>query len=120
MTHTAASTHIHLVETDGLVIAPTQSGTGRRRRRQDRKDKWTHEYAPLDAKRFPTFAPEWVVVPPVVAGDKYVYAPADFPELLCLNVADGKKVWSVKKGDGLYPAVVGDRCWWSARRPSAR
>jgi outer membrane protein assembly factor BamB len=45
----------------------------------------------------------------VVVGDNYNYAPADFPELLCLNVADGKKVWSVKKGDGLYPAVVGEQ-----------
>jgi hypothetical protein len=45
----------------------------------------------------------------VVVGDKYVYAPADYAELLCLNVADGKKVWSNEKGDGLYPAVVGDQ-----------
>jgi len=29
--------------------------------------------------------------------------------LLCLNVADGKKVWSIKKGDGLYPAVIGEQ-----------
>lgn len=69
-------------------------------------------HPPEDAIKWLTghsFAPEWVVVPPVVAGDQYVYAPADFPELLCLNVADGKKAWGAKKGDGLYPAVVGER-----------
>ena len=45
----------------------------------------------------------------MVADGKYVYAPADFPELLCLNAATGDKVWATKKGDGLYPAVVGDK-----------
>jgi len=49
------------------------------------------------------------VVSPVVAENRYVYAPVGYSELLCLNVADGKKAWSAKKGDGLYPAVVGDQ-----------
>jgi outer membrane protein assembly factor BamB len=100
---------IHVVLTGNLAICPTNLGRVVAVEEKTGKIKWTHEYAPLDAKRFPTFAPEWFVIPPVVAGDKYVYAPADFPELLCLNVADGKKVWSVKKGDGLFPAVVGDQ-----------
>jgi RNA polymerase sigma factor (sigma-70 family) len=100
---------IHLITAGDLVICPTHLGRVVAVEARTGKVRWTHEYAPLDAKRFPTFAPEWVVVPPVVAEDRYVYAPADFPELLCLNLADGKKVWSIKKGDGLYPAVVGDR-----------
>jgi PQQ-like domain len=100
---------IHLVQTGDLILCPTHLGRVVAVEAKTGKIKWTHEYAPLDAKRFPTFAPEWVVVPPVVVGDRYIYAPADFPELLCLNVADGKKVWSVKKGDGLYPAVVGEQ-----------
>jgi hypothetical protein len=100
---------LYLVRSNDSLITPTNLGRVVAVDAKDGKIKWTHEYAPLDAKRFPTFAPEWVVVPPVVVGDKYVYAPADFPELLCLNVADGKKVWSVKKGDGLYPAVVGEQ-----------
>jgi outer membrane protein assembly factor BamB len=100
---------IHLVQAGDLILCPTHLGRVVAVDSKTGKIRWTHEYAPLDAKRFPTFAPEWVVVPPVVVGDKYVYAPADFPELLCLNVADGKKVWSVKKGDGLYPAVVGEQ-----------
>jgi PQQ-like domain len=97
---------IHLALANDLVICPTHLGRVIAVDSKTGKIKWTHEYAPLDAKRF---APEWVVVPPVVIGDKYIYAPADFPELLCINVADGKKVWSVKKGDGLYPAVVGEQ-----------
>ena len=100
---------IHLVQAGDLILCPTHLGRVVAVDAKTGKIRWTHEYAPLDAKRFPTFAPEWVVVPPVVVGDKYIYAPADFPELLCLNVADGKKVWSVKKGDGLYPAVVGEQ-----------
>src|SRR5262249_21682824 len=100
---------IHLTKGSDLILCPTHVGRVVAFDAKTGKVKWTHEYSPLDAKRFPTFAPEWVVVPPVVAGDRYVYAPADFPELLCLDVATGKKVWSVKKGDGLYPAVVGDR-----------
>ncbi len=100
---------IHLVQAGDLILCPTHLGRVVAVEAKSGKIKWTHEYAPLNAKRFPTFAPEWIVVPPVVVGDKYIYAPADFPELLCLNVADGKKVWSVKKGDGLYPAVVGEQ-----------
>lgn len=99
---------IHLVQSGDLILSPTHLGRVLAVDSKTGKIAWTHEYAPLDAKRFPTFAPEWVVVPPIVVGDKYIYAPADFPELLCLNVADGKKVWSIKKGDGLYPAVVGE------------
>jgi hypothetical protein len=99
---------IHLTRAGDLILCPTHLGRVVAVEAKTGKVRWTHEYAPLDAKRFPTFAPEWVVVPPAVVGDRYVYAPADFPELLCLNVADGKKVWSVKKGDGLYPAVVGE------------
>jgi len=100
---------INLVENKGSIICPTHLGRVVAVDSKTGKIQWTHEYAPLDAKRFPTFAPEWVVVPPVVVGDKYIYAPADFPELLCLNVADGKKVWSIKKGEGLYPAVNGEQ-----------
>jgi len=100
---------IHLLRAADLIVCPTHLGRLVAVEAKTAKVKWTHEYAPLDANRFPTFAPEWIVVPPVVADDKYIYAPADFPELLCLNVADGKKVWSAKKGDGLYPAVVGDQ-----------
>jgi RNA polymerase sigma factor (sigma-70 family) len=100
---------IHLAKAGDVIISPTHLGRVVAVEAKTGKVKWTHEYAPLDGKRFPTFAPEWFVVPPVVAGEKYIYAPADFPELLCLNVADGKKVWSIKKGDGLYPAVVGDQ-----------
>src|SRR5262249_54837472 len=100
---------IHLAKAGDLIVCPTHLGRVVAVEAKTGKVKWTHEYSPLDAKRFPTFAPEWVVVPPIVAGDKYIYAPADFPELLCLNVADGKKVWSAKKGDGLYPAVVGEQ-----------
>jgi len=100
---------ITLVSAGGLVMCPTHlgyvvavdAGTG--------QQKWFFEYAPVTAPRFENYAAEWVVVRPVVVQGKYVYAPADFPELLCLNVADGKKVWGVKKGDGLYPAVVGER-----------
>jgi hypothetical protein len=100
---------VHLVRAGDLVVCPTHLGRVVAVETKTGNIKWTHEYAPITAKRFETFAPEWVVVPPVVAGDKYIYAPADFPELLCLNVADGKKVWSAKKGDGLYPAVVGEQ-----------
>lgn len=100
---------INLIESDGLILYPTHLGRVVAVESKTGKIQWTHEYAPLDAKRFPTFAPEWVVVPPVAVGDKYIYAPADFPELLCLNVADGKKIWSVKKDNGLYPAVAGDQ-----------
>jgi RNA polymerase sigma factor (sigma-70 family) len=100
---------IHLAKAGDLIICPTHLGRVVAVEAKNGKVKWTHEYAALAAKRFSTFAPEWIVVPPIVAGDKYIYAPADFPELLCLNVADGKKVWSAKKGDGLYPAVVGDQ-----------
>jgi outer membrane protein assembly factor BamB len=100
---------IHLTKAGDLVVCPTHLGRVVAVEAKTGKVLWTHEYAPLDAKRFPTFAPEWVVVPPAVVGDRYVYAPADFPELLCLNVADGKKAWSVKKGDGQYPAVVGEQ-----------
>jgi outer membrane protein assembly factor BamB len=72
--------------------------------------KWVQPYLQRPPRNgLETVVPAWVVVPPVVVGDKYLYSPADFPELLCLNVADGKKVWSAKKGDGLYPAVVGER-----------
>jgi PQQ-like domain len=99
----------HLVQSGRFVLCPTHLGYVVALNAKTGKIEWFFEYAPITAKRFQTFAPEWVVVPPVVAGDKYVYAPADFPELLCLDVGTGKKVWSVKKGDGLYPAVVGDR-----------
>jgi outer membrane protein assembly factor BamB len=100
---------IHLVRSGSLVLCPTHLGYVVALNAKTGKMEWFFEYAPVTAKRFETFAPEWVVVPPVVVGDRYVYAPADFPELLCLDVANGKKVWSVKKGDGLYPAVAGDR-----------
>jgi len=100
---------IHLVEAGELILCPTHLGRVVAVEAKTGKVRWRHEYAPIGAKRFESFAPEWVVVPPVVAGDKYIYAPADFPELLCINVTTGKKVWSVKKGDGLYPAVIGDR-----------
>ncbi|HVK13716.1 MAG TPA: PQQ-binding-like beta-propeller repeat protein [Gemmataceae bacterium] len=99
---------IHLVESGGLVICPTHLGRVIAVDAKTGKAKWTHEYAPLQANRFSTFAPEWVVVPPVVADGKYVYAPADFPELLGLDPATGNKLWGTQKGDGLYPAVVGD------------
>jgi outer membrane protein assembly factor BamB len=89
------------------LICPTNSGFIVALNTATGAKSWTNRYIPR--KGFPTFAPEWVVVPPVVVGDKYIYAPADFPELLCLNVADCKKAWSVKKGDGLYPAVVGEQ-----------
>lgn len=100
---------IHVLRIGTTLIAPTNLGRVVAVDSITGKIQWTHEYAPLDARRFLTFAPEWVVVPPAVVGDKYIYAPADFPELLCLNAANGKKVWSIKKGDGLYPAVVGEQ-----------
>ncbi|HEX3147419.1 MAG TPA: PQQ-binding-like beta-propeller repeat protein [Gemmataceae bacterium] len=100
---------LHLVEAQGLIIAPTNLGRIVAVDSVSGKIRWTHEYAAIKAKRFPTFLPEWIVVPPVVVRDRYVYAPADFPELLCLNATDGKKIWTAKKGDGLYPAVVGEQ-----------
>ena len=48
-------------------------------------------------------------MPPTIVSDRYIYAPADDPELLCLNVADGKEIWSANKRDGLYPAVIGEQ-----------
>lgn len=100
---------ITLVSAHGLVICPTHLGYVVAADSAIGKQKWFFVYAPVTTPRFENFKPEWIVVPPAVVGDRYVYAPADFPELLCLNVADGKKMWSVKKGDGLYPAVVGEQ-----------
>ena len=42
-------------------------------------------------------------------GDRLIIALADAPELLCLDLADGKEIWSSNKGDGLYPAVIGEQ-----------
>lgn len=100
---------LHLTESSDLIITPTHLGRVIAVESKTGKTKWAHEYAPLTAKRFPHFAPEWIVVPPAISDGKYVYAPADFPTLLCLNVADGAKVWSVNKEDGLYPVVVKDK-----------
>ena len=63
--------------------------------------------APLDAKRLPTFGPEWIVVPPA-SRTTSTSMPGRLPELVP-HVADGKKIWNLKKGDGLYPAVVGEQ-----------
>ncbi len=103
---------IHAIQpvlVNGLVVCPTNVGRVVAVDQKSGKVAWTHEYAPVGAKRFETFAPEWTVGPPIVSDGRVVYGPADFPELLCLSLTNGKKAWSLKKRDGLYPAVMDDR-----------
>jgi len=100
---------VPLIKSGGLIICPTNLGRIAAVAAETGKVAWTYDYSAPRFRALPSSLSDWVVVRPVVAQDRYIYAPVGFSELLCLNVADGKKVWSAKKGDGLYPAVVGEQ-----------
>ncbi|MFG0333495.1 MAG: PQQ-binding-like beta-propeller repeat protein, partial [Maioricimonas sp. JB049] len=130
--------------TDGMILCPTTVGWLVAIDRQTRRLRWAHRYTPRNAahrRRTRGFATQslqslnsrWSPTAPLVSGHYVLFAPPELPDefgnlrpqLICLDIRTGQKVWHLEKENLLYPAgviadqllIVGQRQVQSASLP---
>jgi outer membrane protein assembly factor BamB/tetratricopeptide (TPR) repeat protein len=105
--------------THGVLVCPTSNRSVVAVDLATRSLRWGYAYSPVDDRDQPDvrfFAvrrhldasarQRWFDSGTLVADDYVLLTPADSDELHCLNVADGKLVWKLPRGDALYLACV--------------
>jgi outer membrane protein assembly factor BamB len=113
---------------DGLLVCPTTAGWLIGVDRLNRSVVWAHRYTSPESSRrrgdprAANLVPNtqlnqlWGPSAPVIAGHRVVYTPPDSfradtssqPEIVCVDLYDGKPVWQKPKGNFLYLAGVFD------------
>ncbi len=99
---------LNIVRADDMLICPTHLGIIFAVNTKKGDILWSYRYADEKAKRFEDFSTTWKVSAPIVLEDRVLYAPPDGEMLLCLGRKDGKVLWQVDRGTGLFPATVHD------------
>lgn len=92
------------IGTEKLIICPTHLGAVVAVDRDDHKVAWTARYGKPEDKRFENFSCTWRVRPMLVSGDLLIYGPADAESLYAFKLADGKEIWKIERGKGVYLA----------------
>ncbi len=111
---------------EGILICPTSTGAVVAIDTNRRALMWMHRYRStssfehvrVGAGNFPPRSfdmgqsddkdemSRWLDSAPLIFEGKALVAPRDSDELLCLDMVDGRLLWSMPRGDWLYPACV--------------
>ncbi len=112
---------------DGILVCPTSTGAVIAIDLVRRVLLWGHPYtstaavdsvefaAPMFRRRTPSPSVDdadeksrWVDASPLIADGRAIVTPRDADVLLCLDLLDGRLLWSLPRGEWLYPACVVD------------
>ncbi len=113
---------------DGILVCPTSAGAVIAIDIVRRVLLWGHPYtstanndpvelgAPMFRRARPQSPPmddsdeksRWLDGSPLIAEGRAIVTPRDADVLLCLDVLDGRLLWTLPRGDWLYPACVLD------------
>jgi hypothetical protein len=105
---------------DGLLVCPTGVGAVVAMDLTTRSLRWGYKYATIQPNtstpssrlqsaqsgNAPPDLGRWAESPVVIVSGRALFTPPLASELHCVNLADGKKLWSVPRDDGLYLAGV--------------
>lgn len=105
---------------NGVVVCPTTVGWLIAVDRLKQSVLWAYRYIPrTGADRSEREADnlllqnrelnaQWATSAPIISGNYVVYTPQDHEAILCLDLAEGRKLWEHPKDQGLYLAGVFD------------
>ena len=113
---------------DGILVCPTSTGAVIAIDIVRRVLLWGHPYTSIAANDQPEFGgamfgrvrqslpplvdidekSRWLDGSPLMAEGRVIVTPRDADVLLCLDVLDGRLLWTLPRGDWLYPACVLD------------
>ena len=106
---------------DGVIVCPTTVGWLMGLDRASRSIIWAHRYsAPRSDRDANELNPgavasqlnsRWTAAAPIISQGRVVYAPAEFQNLVCLDLSTGELSWQRTKGErDLYVAGVASGC----------
>ncbi|WP_010583797.1 outer membrane protein assembly factor BamB family protein [Schlesneria paludicola] len=103
---------------NGVIVCPTTVGWLVAIDRLRQSVMWAYRYAPrtngspVDRESGTALLPQrdlsgtWSPSAPIISGNHILFTPQDEPQIFCLNVTDGRLIWSKPKERGVYLAGV--------------
>jgi hypothetical protein len=103
---------------DGVIVCPTTVGWLVAIDQTRQSVLWAYRYAPPAAQEknereagtmlLPQkeLNAQWCPSAPIISENRVVFTPQDEDMLICLNTADGQKIWEKAKGTGIYLAGI--------------